>query len=337
MGKLSKALLLVGGTVSGVALATALTLYLTPRPGAYLIKKIFDRPYEIKLPEEYEKAAKQVKVIRNGTYSIDTDKSSYDLYLPVNLAEGERVPVLVWLHGGGFVGGDKEQMLEFATYVTAQTGLAVLCLNYDLAPKAKYPSQLAQLNEAVQHIQSNSDLVEFIDTEQWFFGGDSAGAQIAGQYVLIQTNENYRHHLGYSASLTPSKLKGFIAYCGPLAMNLLANRQSNHPAIKFFYNTVSRSVIGNRQWSQSPELSEASLANHVNAQFPSSFVTDGNKFTFDDHGKYFVKRLVELGVAVEHLFIETEELVHEYQFEYQTAAAQRCLAETIAFIKANHD
>ena len=239
--------------------------------------------------------------------------------------------------GGGFVGGDKEQMLEFATYVTAQTGLAVLCLNYDLAPKAKYPSQLAQLNEAVQHIQSNSDLVEFIDTEQWFFGGDSAGAQIAGQYVLIQTNEKYRHHLGYSASLTPSQLKGFIAYCGPLAMNLLANRQSNHPAIKFFYNTVSRSVIGSRQWSQSPELSEASLANHVNAQFPSSFVTDGNKFTFDDHGKYFVKRLVELGVAVEHLFIETEELVHEYQFEYQTAAAQRCLAETIAFIKANRD
>lgn len=169
--------------------------------------------------------------------------------------------------------------------------------------------------KAVQHIQSNSDLVELFDTEQWFFGGDSVGAQITGQYVLIQTNENYRHHLGYSASLTPSQLKGFIAYCGPLAMNLLANRQ----------------------WSQSPELSEASLANHVNAQFPSSFVTDGNKFTFDDHGKYFVKRLVELGVAVEHLFIETEELVHEYQFEYQTAAAQRCLAETIAFIKANRD
>jgi len=34
MGKPSKALLLAGGTVSSVALTTALTLYLTPRPGA---------------------------------------------------------------------------------------------------------------------------------------------------------------------------------------------------------------------------------------------------------------------------------------------------------------
>lgn len=83
--------------------------------------------------------------------------------MPVDLAESECVSDLVWLHGGDFVGGDKEQMLEFATYVTAQTGLAVLCLNYDLAPKAKYPSQSAQLNEAVQHSQTKPNLVNLSD------------------------------------------------------------------------------------------------------------------------------------------------------------------------------
>ena len=46
-----------------------------------------------------------------------------------------------------------------------------------------------------------------------YVGGDSAGAQIAFQYVTVQTNPDY--HIGFSQAVPPQSIKGAISYCGP--------------------------------------------------------------------------------------------------------------------------
>lgn len=336
MKKLRNVLLWTGGTLSGLALATATAMHLSPRPGAFLIKQLFDRPYGITNPSHYDRVSDQVTIVKDLTYQSVKERNQYDVYLPTDLAEGEKLPVVLWLHGGGFVGGHKSQMLEFATYLVAEARVAFIAFNYALAPKEKYPSQLEQLNEAVKHVVRDDALSEIVDFTQLVMGGDSAGAQIAGQYVLLQTNAAYRHSLGYRHSLAKDQIKGFVSYCGPLAMSQMATVRHDSPLLRFFYDTVSRSMIGSRQWNERSELFEASLVDHVDASFPASFITDGNKHSFESQGQGFVSRLEALNVPVRSLFYtdSEEEFVHEYQFAYQTEAGQDCLSETVAFLKA---
>lgn len=335
MKKIRKVLLWSVGTIGGLAIATGTAMHLSPRPGAFLIKQLFDRPYGITHPEHYDRVLDTVTVTTDLTYPSTLARNQYDVYLPADLAEDEKVPVVLWMHGGGFVGGNKSQMLELATYLVAETRVAFIAFNYALAPDEKYPSQLDQLNEAVNHVIHDESLSEVIDFEQLVFGGDSAGAQIAGQYVLLQTATAYRQSLGYEQTLADKQIKGFISYCGPLAMSQMATVRPESPLLRFFYNTVSRSMIGSRHWNERAELFEASLADHLQASFPASFITDGNTHSFEPQGLAFVERLEALEVPVSSLFFtETEEeLIHEYQFSYDTEAGQQCLAETVAFLK----
>ena len=57
---------------------------------------------------------------------------------------------MFWLHGGGFVAGDKEGVEEFATYLVADTAYTVVSVNYQLAPSSHYPGQLLQFGQAIE-------------------------------------------------------------------------------------------------------------------------------------------------------------------------------------------
>jgi acetyl esterase/lipase len=81
-----------------------------------------------------------VQVIRNIRYGEQTkvakkDSSSdrtLDLYLPYN--KGEKLPVFVFIHGGGFSGGDKKGTEAFCSKISGQ-GFAVVSINYYLTLK----------------------------------------------------------------------------------------------------------------------------------------------------------------------------------------------------------
>lgn len=320
--------------MGGAALAAYATTLVTPKPEAFMIKQLFNRPYGIKNPTMYEAASGRVKVLEDLSFSSHFENSTYDLYLPIDLADNEKLPLVVWLHGGGFVGGDKSQMHEFATYLTARSRVVVATLNYGLAPKNKYPYQLNQLATAICYFKEEPTLAEHLDCSRIIIGGDSAGAQIAGQYVLMQTNDAYRESMGHKQSLETEQIKGFISYCGPLAMSRLATHPHESRMVRYMLHTISRSIIKSREWTQQAELFEASITDHVNSCFPPSYVTDGNTRTFDMQGQAFTQRLKELKVpVVERFFADTDrKVMHEYQFEYLTDDALVCLDETCAFI-----
>ncbi|MBM9834563.1 alpha/beta hydrolase fold domain-containing protein, partial [Enterococcus faecalis] len=77
------------------------------------------------------------------------------------------------------------------TYVVDETKAAVISINYEWAPSLHYPGQVKQVAQAVDSIKADAQAYPMLDFDQLFFGGDSAGAQIAGQYVALQTNPAY--------------------------------------------------------------------------------------------------------------------------------------------------
>ena len=75
--------------------------------------------------------------LRYGEIPENTNSSSsdriLDLYLPETLSKKDKLPVFLFIHGGGFSGGDKA-LTDFCTKI-AQNGYAVASINYRLTLK----------------------------------------------------------------------------------------------------------------------------------------------------------------------------------------------------------
>ena len=109
-----------------------------------------------------------------------------DVYHPDNSADH---PVILNVHGGGFVYGTKEIYKRYCMDL-ARRGFTVVNINYRLAPKWKFPTPLEDINNAIlwlkkEHRQYHAAL------DKLFMVGDSAGAQLASQYAAMNANPEY--------------------------------------------------------------------------------------------------------------------------------------------------
>lgn len=120
-------------------------------------------------------------------YGPDRKHHTLDLYRPKQ-AEG-RLPVIVSVHGGGYIYGSTVQYQFYCMHL-AQLGFAVVNFNYRLAPKYKFPAPLEDTNRVLAWVCANAD-EQGLDPENVFLVGDSAGAQIACQYAVICSNPAY--------------------------------------------------------------------------------------------------------------------------------------------------
>jgi acetyl esterase len=96
------------------------------------------------------------------------------LYRPENDAPR---PVLLWLHGGGFIGGDLRDIEYAASGIAVHGEVDVVSLNYRLAPENPYPAGLADVVDTLAWLRENHDRV--------LVGGQSAGAALAAGACLV--------------------------------------------------------------------------------------------------------------------------------------------------------
>lgn len=121
-------------------------------------------------------------------YGTDTKWQMLDVYRPKEKA-GETLPVIVSVHGGGWVYGDKE-LYQFYCMSLAQRGFAVVNYTYRLAPEFQYPSSLEDTNLVFAWVMKHAE--EYgMDTKNVFAVGDSAGGNLLGIYAAVLTNAEY--------------------------------------------------------------------------------------------------------------------------------------------------
>lgn len=121
-------------------------------------------------------------------YGEDETWQVLDVYRPRE-REGEALPVIVSVHGGGWVYGDKERY-QFYCMNLAQRGFAVVNFTYRLAPEHKFPTPLIDTNLVFSWVLSHGNTYGF-DLAHIFAVGDSAGAHALGLYTAICTNLAY--------------------------------------------------------------------------------------------------------------------------------------------------
>lgn len=141
------------------------------------------------LPKEIE----GVKRIDNLSYGPDPKWNLLDIYLPEKV-KGP-IPMIINIHGGGYCYGTKETY-QFFGLNWAQRGFAFINPNYTLAPDATFPDELDEVNLYIHWVADHAQ--EYgLDINNVFLMGDSAGGQMAEQYVTILTNPEYQKLFGY--------------------------------------------------------------------------------------------------------------------------------------------
>ena len=156
-----------------------------------------------------------VEAVENVSYGSCDKWHLLDLYRPKD-AEG-KLSVLLNIHGGAWVYGDKKVYAPYCMYLATQ-GFAVVNASYRLAPKHTFPAPLEDVGAMVEWVVDHAE--EYgLDVSNLFFVGDSAGAHLATAYTAIQLNEAYANSfpgIKVDALFVP---KGLLLNCGSSEAN----------------------------------------------------------------------------------------------------------------------
>ena len=155
---------------------------------------------------------------RKGTsYTYDEDCLFLNVFVPETIAEGQKLPVLVYIHGGGFTGGCGHEK-HFDGPVWPEKGVIGVTLNYRLGPMGFVC--LPELAQEAGHT-GNYGLYDQLTAICWVrdniaaFGGDadnitvmgqSAGAMSVQQHCLSPLSEGLFHKAIMSSGGGVSKL-----------------------------------------------------------------------------------------------------------------------------------
>jgi len=167
--------------------------------------------------ERQSKAAEAMKLfaphVHVKDYSIPTrDGSTIEArtYRSVKKDMAERLPVYMYLHGGGFLFGTLGSEDPLCAQTAINTGTVVLNVNYRHTPEHSFPTAWYDSQDALAWLHSNMDAIGG-DASKVVVGGVSAGAQLAASLTLEQ-------HLGKSeVTKDLPKLAGQILIIPPLA------------------------------------------------------------------------------------------------------------------------
>lgn len=240
----------------------------------------------------------------NILYGKDDRAQILDVYRPREY-DG-KLPVIVSVHGGGFVYGNKE-VYQYYCMSLARLGFAVLNFTYRLAPKHKHPMQLEDTNLVFAWLLSHAEEYD-MDSERIYGVGDSAGATILGLYAAILTNKEYATHYSFA---TPSRLS-------LRALGLNCGIYNMHVGGKQSFLQAFLSQKGTKE-----ELDLLSLVQHVTKQFPPCYIMTATKDYLKDEAPVLARVFDENGIKYEYKIYGTSEqpLYHVFHCDINSTIA----------------
>lgn len=261
-----------------------------------------------------------VTEIRDLSYGEHGQWSLLDLYVP-KAAEAP-VPVIVSVHGGGWVYGTKETYRYYCSDL-ARRGFAVVNFNYRLAPKYKFPAALEDVNAAFGWLLAHAGEY-WLDAARVFAVGDSAGAHMLGLYSCLCADPDFAARFAFRPPEGLS-LRAVALNCGVYHL-----APGNSPRST---SDLMRDVLPGGGTAE--ELEKISVLGHVTAAFPPAFVMTASGDFLADQAPPLVEKLKSLGVEVEYHYYgdEQRQLGHVFHCNQRLPEATQCNGDECAFFR----
>ena len=155
-----------------------------------------------------------VRAGRDVAYArIDGQPLLLDVYLP---DKADRpLPVIVWIHGGGWRSGSKERC---PAVPLAAEGYAVVSINYRLSEQAAFPAQIHDCKAAVRWVRARAKEFGF-DPDRIGAWGGSAGGHLAALLGTSGGVEELEGEVGEAAGFS-SRVQAVCDFCGPTHLSI---------------------------------------------------------------------------------------------------------------------
>ena len=216
-------------------------------------------------------------------YAHASEAQKVDIYLPIGW-NGEKVPVICWIHGGGFSMGFKRDGSLFDLLPVLLHGYALVSIGYRKSGEARFPANVYDAKAAIRFIRAGADKYG-LDSSRIAVWGGSAGAWLAS--FLAATNGNPAFEdLSMGNPDTPSDVQALIDWCGPNAdfneMNkqlaALGPKPGPGPGGPGKSGMSPESAFMGAPVETIPELVHlAAPANHVTKDMVPTFIAHGDK------------------------------------------------------------
>jgi len=264
------------------------------------------------VPDNITQAVQKESVLEDGTvlisdiqYDTEAPNGFLDIYY-TTATEAENAPTFLFIHGGGYVWGDKASgdpnMAKEGTKDLVATnilahGYNLVQINYALAPEYKFPVAIKQLNRGLDFLVQHGEEYD-LDMSRLVIGGGSAGGNLAGLLVNIQTNPEYAALIEEKAVIDVDCIKG-VYFLGTLFDN---SRFGCTGAVEvdWMFTQLGRLYLDtNELKTDSDVVSPTNVTDYITEKFPPAFISDGNTGTFDAQAYEVYEKLNELGVETQ--------------------------------------
>ena len=254
-------------------------------------------------------------------YGDDPDWQLLDVYRPRE-ARGP-LPVIVSIHGGGWVYGDKDRYQWYCMSL-AQRGFCVVNFTYRLAPEFQFPASMedtcAVFAWTLDHAAEYGG-----DPAHVFAVGDSAGAHMLGLFCNLCTNPDYAAQFSFAppAGFVPAAV---ALNCGAYDIVVSDDPQDLTSGLMESYLPEGGSER---------ELGLVSVSRHVTAAFPPAFIMTCDGDFLHDAAEPMAKLLRELKVVHElHVYGGLDEaLPHVFHCNMRSDDGARCNDDECRFFQ----
>jgi acetyl esterase/lipase len=259
--------------------------------------------------------ARTVRTLNDVSFLAADRKEKLDLYLPAPPAPGQRFPAVVWIHGGGWAGGTKnEARAKNICGILADAGYVAVSIDYRLGD-GSWPTNLYDCKNAVRFLRAHAGQYH-VDPERIAVAGGSAGGHLALMVGLTADQPGFEP----TGAATPyrgvsSQVDCIIDMYG--ITNLMTRQQTDAKGRP----TATRRLMGNSlkyfgaDSDTAGVLRDASPVTHVDRNSPPILILHGRADTTVDFGQAQELASVLEAKGVEHELVLLDGVGHTFTFE----------------------
>lgn len=206
-------------------------------------------------------------------YATESPRQSVDVYLPPS-GRGP-FPVIVFLHGGGFITGDKRDGQQQVALAARDRGYAVISANYRLLGDADFPAQIQDVKSVVQWVRLNKKAYAFDGTRIAVWGASAGGhlAALAGTTAGVRSLESTTAARPYRSD----RVQAVVDWFGPVDIADMYEYLRTQP--RSWDTTTQMRYLGEYLSSRPGLVRLANPLTHASPDDPPMLIEHGT----DDH------------------------------------------------------
>lgn len=241
------------------------------------IKKLFHIPHE---------RLTNIFYVENKTITGRHGENPLRIYTPKT---GTDLPIIVYLHRGGFVYGSLDEAEMICRELSNTTGSIVISVEYRLAPEHTFPIPLEDCYDATLWASNNALSISG-NPEKIIICGESAGGNLAA-VVALMSRDQKQFSLAGQLLLYPvlTTHLEFLHY--EMSPDKLLLSLEN---MEFFLN----SYLSNSQDKENPYAAPLKCSSLID--LPPTFIITAEHDALKHEGESYAEALSEAGVCVEH-------------------------------------